>query len=74
MTEGVISQESAMEKGMVSVTTPFSPGEMWMLPNFLADLRRGNILCAIVATPAGVEVWRTISGMTFADSEEGESV
>lgn len=70
MIDGVISRDSAMSKGMASITTPFSPSEMWMLPRFLADLRRGNILCSAVETPEGIEVWRTISGMRLSGEEE----
>lgn len=70
MKERVMTPDQAADQGMVSITTAFSKGEQWMIPNTLAHLRRANILCAAVQVAEGIEVWRTTSGMKFAKKEK----
>lgn len=70
MKERVMTPDQAADQGMVSITTAFSKGEQWMLQNILTGLRRMNILCAAVQVSKGLEVWRTTSGMKFAEKKE----
>lgn len=58
-----ITPEQATQQGLVSVTIPMTHSETWIIQNILTDLRQGNIPCAAVTSPQGIEVWRATSGM-----------
>ncbi len=46
--------------GLGRLTTPYNlPLEKAMMDNVIADMRRGGIKYALVATKGGTEVWRS---------------
>jgi len=55
-----MTETEARGMGLGRLTTPYNlPLEKAMMDNVIADMRRGGIKYALVATKGGTEVWRS---------------
>ncbi len=55
-----MTETEARGMGLGRLTTPYNlPLEKTMMDNVIADMRRGGIKYALVATKGGTEVWRS---------------
>jgi len=55
-----MTETEARGMGLGRLTTPYNlPLEKAMMDNVIADMRRGGIKYALVATRGGTEVWRS---------------
>ena len=55
-----MTETEARGLGLGRLTTPYNlPLEKAMMDNVIADMRRGGIKYALVATKGGTEVWRS---------------
>ncbi len=55
-----MTETEARGMGLGRLTTPYNlPLEQTMMDNVIADMRRGGIKYALVATRGGTEVWRS---------------
>jgi hypothetical protein len=55
-----ITKQQAEERGLRVLCGPYKKSQMWMVNNALRTL--GTIESALVAVPAGIEIWRTNNG------------